>query len=175
MSACSSCLCHTLQASFSCFAPCHAGSDAVDMCCCAQVLMGNAYSGSAVDVWSAGVTLYTLCAGQFPVRTHSLIPTLIPTLQPWVPLQRLQQCRETRNVLLPPSYGLKFPSAYFLMFENANNADVASLAMSRSSSRWMRRQATRRRACRRCYRASSAPSSSPCLRGCVADKTLLYR
>ncbi len=37
----------------------------------AQVLMGNDYQGTGVDVWSAGVTLYTLCAGQFPVSTSS--------------------------------------------------------------------------------------------------------
>lgn len=33
--------------------------------------MGNDYQGTGFDVWSAGVTLYTLCAGQFPVSTSS--------------------------------------------------------------------------------------------------------
>lgn len=60
-----------------------------------QVLMGNTYSGTAIDVWSAGVTLYTLCAGQFPVRLAlSSAPHLVACCT------YCRRCLQLENLLL---------------------------------------------------------------------------
>ena len=72
-----------------------------------QVLLGDAYDGQRVDMWSCGCSLYILLVGNYPFRSmadngishvkrmQAMFPrimagayTAIPTVRPWPSTQR---------------------------------------------------------------------------------------